>query len=63
MAPRRRRRPWYRTRAYRLTRTLAVTVALVVGGVWWAGDDEPSGTVAAGAAHDDGAASRAPATA
>ncbi|WP_037628531.1 class F sortase [Streptomyces aureus] len=63
MAPSRRRRPWYRTRAYRLTRTLAVTVALVVGGVWWAGDDEPSGTVAAGAAHDDGAASRAPATA
>ncbi|MFH8392668.1 class F sortase [Streptomyces sp. NPDC018036] len=61
MAPRRRRRPWYRTRAYRLTRTLVVTVALVVGGVWWAGDGEPAGTVASGAVRDDGAASRAPA--
>ncbi|MFD5817828.1 class F sortase [Streptomyces sp. NPDC127038] len=37
-----------------------VTVALVVGGVWWAGDDEPAGTVASGAVRDDGAASRAP---
>ncbi|MEV6193894.1 class F sortase [Streptomyces sp. NPDC051920] len=61
MAPRRRRRPWYRTRAYRLTRTLAVVVALVVGGVWWAGDDEPAGTVASGAVRDAGAASPAPA--
>ncbi|WP_328667943.1 class F sortase [Streptomyces sp. NBC_00328] len=61
MAPRRRRRPWYRTRAYRLTRTLVVTVALVAGGVWWAGDGEPAGTVASGAVRDDGAASRAPA--
>ncbi|MFI0966861.1 class F sortase [Streptomyces sp. NPDC021080] len=60
MAPRRRHRPWYRTRAYRLARTLVVTVALVVGGVWWAGDDEPPGAAAAGAVHD-GAAPRAPA--
>ncbi|MFF3410053.1 class F sortase [Streptomyces sp. NPDC002742] len=63
MAPRRRRRPWYRTRAYRLTRTLVVTVALVVGGVWWAGDGEPAGTVASGAVRDDGAAAPAPAPA
>jgi sortase (surface protein transpeptidase) len=61
MAPRRRRRPWYRTRAYRLTRTLVVTSALVAGGVWWAGDGEPAGTVASGAVHDDRAASPAPA--
>ncbi|MET7987846.1 MULTISPECIES: class F sortase [unclassified Streptomyces] len=61
MAPRRRRRPWYRTRAYRLTRTLGVTVALVVGGVWWAGDGEPAATVASGAVPENGAASRAPA--
>ncbi|MDX2698555.1 class F sortase, partial [Streptomyces ipomoeae] len=41
MAPRRRApRPWHRTRAYRLTRTIVVTVALVVGGVNWARDDE-----------------------
>ncbi|MEU1556455.1 class F sortase [Streptomyces scabiei] len=34
MAPRRRRpRPWYRTRAYRLARTVVMTTALVVGGV------------------------------
>ncbi|MET9889802.1 class F sortase [Streptomyces sp. NPDC006465] len=61
MAPRRRPRPWYRTRAYRLTRTLVVTVALVAGGVWWAGDGEPAGTVASGAVRDDGEASSAPA--
>ncbi|MFJ9587681.1 class F sortase [Streptomyces acidicola] len=35
-------RPWYRTRAYRLTRTIVVTVCLVVGGVWWAQNDEPA---------------------
>jgi hypothetical protein len=40
-----------------------VTVALVVGGVWWAGDGEPTGTVASGAVRDDGAASPAPARA
>ncbi|MFE1287935.1 class F sortase [Streptomyces sp. NPDC058751] len=61
MAPRRRRRPRHRTRAYRLTRTLAVLVALVAGGVWWAGDDDPAGTAASGAVRDAGAASRAPA--
>ncbi|MEU0195387.1 class F sortase [Streptomyces afghaniensis] len=33
MARRRYRRPWHRTRAYRLTRTIVVTVALLVCGV------------------------------
>ncbi|MET7476211.1 class F sortase [Streptomyces sp. NPDC005648] len=55
MAPRRRRRrPWYRTRAYRLTRTVALTVALAVGGVWWSQDEEPSGAAATGAAAAPG---------
>jgi len=49
MAPRRRRRrPWYRTRAYRLTRTVALAVALAVGGVWWSQDEEPTGAAATG---------------
>ena len=61
---RRRRRPWYRTRAYRLTRTLALTVSLVAGGVWWAGDDEPARPVAADAVgRQSAAASAAPARA
>ncbi|MEH0422123.1 class F sortase [Streptomyces sp. B21-083] len=38
----RRPRPWRRTRAYRLTRTVVLTVALAVGGVWWARVDEPA---------------------
>ncbi|WP_329278962.1 class F sortase [Streptomyces sp. NBC_01451] len=38
----RRPRPWRRTRAYRLTRTVVLTVALAVGGVWWARIDEPA---------------------
>ncbi|MEU0117309.1 class F sortase [Streptomyces bobili] len=42
MAPRRRiRRPWYRTRAYRLTRTAALAVTLVTGAVWWGHAEEP----------------------
>ncbi|MFF0012176.1 class F sortase [Streptomyces sp. NPDC005374] len=42
MAPRRRtRRPWYRTRAYRLTRTAVLAVALLVGGLQWAQDEQP----------------------
>ncbi|WP_369245474.1 class F sortase [Streptomyces sp. R41] len=62
MAPRRRfRRPWYRTRAYRLTRTVVVVVGLVVGGVRWAGDDEPAEPVAAGAQYADSAGTGGPA--
>lgn len=38
----RRPRPWHRTRAYRLTRTVVLTVTLSVGGVWWARADEPA---------------------
>ncbi|MFC9292429.1 hypothetical protein ACFT0E_38270, partial [Streptomyces sp. NPDC057052] len=45
MAPRRRiRRPWYRTRAYRLARTAALAVTLVTGAVWWAHAEEPADT-------------------
>ncbi|MDQ1071850.1 class F sortase [Streptomyces canus] len=56
MAPRRRRRrPWYRTRAYRLTRTALLTVVLVTVGVRCTGDHKSTapygpdgqGTVAA----------------
>ncbi|MCX4861577.1 class F sortase [Streptomyces canus] len=43
MAPRRRRRrPWYRTRAYRLTRTALLTVVLVTVGVRCTGDHKPT---------------------
>ncbi|WP_338682996.1 class F sortase [Streptomyces acidiscabies] len=45
-------RPWYRTRAYRLTRTLVVAAALTTGCVWWAGDPEP---LTVSAAHAPGA--------
>lgn len=51
MAPRRhrrRRRPWYHTRAYRLTRTVALTAVLVTGCVHWTQDEEPPGPAAAG---------------
>ncbi|MFJ6087319.1 class F sortase [Streptomyces sp. NPDC092369] len=47
----RRRRPWYRTRAYRLTRTVVLTVALVVGGVWWSKDPQAGAPGAATAAN------------
>ncbi|AYG79033.1 hypothetical protein DWB77_01142 [Streptomyces hundungensis] len=40
-----------RTRAYRLTRTAALAVSLVVGGVWWAQDDEAAPPATAG--HGD----------
>ncbi|MFI6686371.1 class F sortase [Streptomyces sp. NPDC050485] len=39
----------HRTRAYRLTRTAALSLSLVVGGVWWAQDDEPAPAAAVGA--------------
>ncbi|MFG2721965.1 class F sortase [Streptomyces sp. NPDC048416] len=38
----------HRTRAYRLTRTAALTLSLVVGGVWWAQDDGAAPPSAAG---------------
>ncbi|MFJ9718077.1 class F sortase [Streptomyces sp. NPDC101213] len=50
MAPRRRiRRPWYRTRVYRLTRTAALTVTLMAGAVWWARAEEPADTAVSAA--------------
>jgi len=39
----RRRRPWYRTRAYRLTRTIVLAVVLMVGGARCAGGAGPTG--------------------
>ncbi|MFH8801745.1 class F sortase [Streptomyces sp. NPDC017936] len=55
MAPRRRiRRPWYRTRAYRLTRTAVLAVTLVAAGVWCAQDEEPAGPATAGPAGSVG---------
>ncbi len=50
----RRPTPWRRTRAYRLTRTVVVTVALAVGGVWWTQADE-SAPAAAPVPAADGA--------
>ncbi|WP_416969092.1 class F sortase [Streptomyces sp. 4F14] len=47
-------RPWYRTRAYRLTRTLVVAAALTTGCVWWAGDPAPPTVTAAPGAHSPG---------
>nr|WP_078598920.1 class F sortase [Streptomyces davaonensis] len=51
----RRRRPWYRTRAYRLARTGLAVLALVTGGLWW-GQDEESGRVVEAALPDPPAA-------
>ncbi|MFF7124894.1 class F sortase [Streptomyces sp. NPDC008240] len=49
MAPRRRRRrPWYRTRAYRLARTALLVTVLVTVGVRCGGDDGPAASLQAG---------------
>ncbi|MFF6878823.1 class F sortase [Streptomyces sp. NPDC012474] len=46
--PGRARRPWYRTRAYRLTRTAVVAVSLLLmAGVCWDRGEEPGPTVTA----------------
>ncbi|MET9439534.1 class F sortase [Streptomyces sp. NPDC006610] len=45
--PEYRGRPRGRTRAYRLTRTALLALCLVVGGVWWAQDEEPGAATAA----------------
>lgn len=59
MAPRRRRRrPWYRTRAYRLTRTALLTVVLVTVGVRCTGDGRPVSPTAPG--HPDAVAAAGP---
>ncbi|WP_109001955.1 class F sortase [Streptomyces rishiriensis] len=57
MVPRRRvRRPWYRTRAFRLTRTAVLAVVLVTVGVRCWGHDGPGAPVRAGGAASDGTA-------
>lgn len=54
-------RPLHRTRGYRLARTAALAVTLVVGGVWWSQDDGSVAPVAMGATGAGGAvASSAP---
>ncbi|MFF5921490.1 class F sortase [Streptomyces flavochromogenes] len=56
MAPRRSSRLTRRQRRlFRLVRTVAVTVALVTGCVWWAGDEEPAGAALAAPAAPGGA--------
>ncbi|MFD4319325.1 class F sortase [Streptomyces sp. NPDC058548] len=60
MAPRRFTRLTRRQRRlFRLARTLTVTVVLVTGGVWWAGDEEPEGPALAAAAAASGGAGAA----
>ncbi|MGI5453481.1 class F sortase [Streptomyces sp. CA-249302] len=62
-----RRRPWYRTRAYRLTRTVVLTAALATGAVRCTQGDGPADatgtatgrTATAGAKADQGAAAGA----
>ncbi|MFF7778097.1 class F sortase [Streptomyces tanashiensis] len=67
MAPRRSRFTRRQRRLIRLTRTVVVTTVLVTGGVWWAGDEEPTdpplaaGPAASGVAAPAGAAAGAPA--
>ncbi|MFF5285758.1 MULTISPECIES: class F sortase [Streptomyces] len=53
MAPRRSRFTRRQRRLLRLARTVAVTTAMVTGGIWWAGDGEPADPplAAAPAAH------------
>ncbi|WP_405446391.1 class F sortase [Streptomyces achromogenes] len=59
MAPRRRRRPWYRTRAYRLARTAVLVTVLVTVGSRCTGQDGPVTAGRAGGA-DEAAAPAAP---
>ncbi|WP_318204355.1 class F sortase [Streptomyces sp. SCL15-4] len=53
MAPRRRRRPWYRTRAYRLARTAVLVVVLVTVGSRCGGHDRPAVAGRAGGADEE----------
>ncbi|MEU7562821.1 hypothetical protein AB0B38_31725, partial [Streptomyces eurythermus] len=52
MAPRRRRRPWYRTRAYRLARTAVLVTVLVAVGSRCGGHDGPAAAGRAGGADE-----------
>ncbi|MGW4852453.1 class F sortase [Streptomyces sp. NPDC004288] len=58
MAPRRSRFTRRQRRLLRLTRTVALTTALVTGGVWWAGDGEPADPPLAAAPAASGAAAQ-----
>ncbi|MDF3299947.1 class F sortase [Streptomyces tropicalis] len=55
---RRRRRPWYRTRAFRLTRTTVLAVLLVTAGVRCGGPGEPPAPAGGDAAASGSAAPR-----
>ncbi|MFJ2935601.1 class F sortase [Streptomyces sp. NPDC087219] len=60
MAPRRfSRRSRRQRRLFRLARTVTVTVVLVTGGVWWAGDEDPDGPALAAAPAAPGGAGAA----
>ncbi|MEU3527440.1 class F sortase [Streptomyces sp. NPDC038707] len=61
MAPRRRRRPWYRTRAYRLVRTAVLVTVLVTVGSRCAGRDTPATAGRAGGAAEAAAPPAPPA--
>ncbi|MEV4948484.1 class F sortase [Streptomyces sp. NPDC053755] len=62
MAPRRSRYTRRQRRLLRLARTVVVALSLVVGGIWWAQDGEPSGPpIAAAPAAHGAAAAAAPA--
>ncbi|MCX4979934.1 class F sortase [Streptomyces sp. NBC_00572] len=50
-----------RRRLFRLARTVTVTVVLVTGGVWWAGDEEPAEPVLAAGPAAPGRPASAPA--
>ncbi|MFJ8666941.1 class F sortase [Streptomyces sp. NPDC093600] len=56
MAPRRSRYTRRQRRLFRLARTVVVALSLVVGGMWWAQDEEPSGPPIAAAPAAHGAA-------
>ncbi|QGZ48176.1 MULTISPECIES: class F sortase [Streptomyces] len=56
MAPRRSRSTRRQRRLRRLARTVVVTLSLVVGGIWWAQDEEPSGPPVAAAPDTHGVA-------
>ncbi|MFJ4618579.1 class F sortase [Streptomyces sp. NPDC088812] len=61
MVPRRRgRRPWFRTRAFRLTRTAALVAVLVAVGVQCGGNDGPAGPAADGEGRSRRAGRAAP---
>ncbi|MEU9187432.1 class F sortase [Streptomyces sp. NPDC048484] len=53
-------RPWYHTRAYRLTRTAILAFSLVMGGIWWIEDDGRPAVPAAASTVEPGDAFASP---